>query len=151
MKIEGNKRIGGAAILGTAIFIIAAGAIEVSSNPDTFGGRVEIEGSTVRLIPADSFRSRVFVASLGLWLTLDAGTFEAIEIDMENRRPVRIALSKAAEYFKAARLRVKAPGGEKTGLEQCSLAGLYGVERGAHLIPLSSDLTWVDIEYLLLR
>ncbi|MCK7537971.1 MAG: DUF5695 domain-containing protein [Marinilabiliales bacterium] len=77
-----------------------------------FGGRVEIAGSTVRLFPADSFRSRLYVAPLGLWLTLDAGTFEAIEIDMENRRPVRIALSKVTEFSKVARLRVEAPGRE---------------------------------------
>ncbi len=34
---------------------------------------VKIEGDTVKVTPLDSFRARVYVASLGLWLTLDAG------------------------------------------------------------------------------
>ncbi len=116
-----------------------------------FGGRVEIEGSIVRLIPADSFRSRVYVAQLGLWLTLDAGTFESIEIDMDNRRPMRIVLSKATEFSKVARLRVEAPGRERTGLEEYTLAGLFSVERGAHVIPLSSGPTHVELGYMVLR
>jgi hypothetical protein len=116
-----------------------------------FGGRVEVNGDTVRLIPADSFRSRVYISPLGLWLTLDAGTFEAIEIDTDNRRPMRIALSKATEFSKVARLRVEAPGGERTGLEEYFLAGLFSVERGAHVIPLSSGPTWVELGYMVLR
>jgi len=114
-----------------------------------FGGNVEVDGTTVRLTPADSFRSRVYIAPLGLWLTLDSGTFEKIEIDLENRRPMRIALSKATEFSKVARLRMEAPGEETTRLGRYTLAGLYGVERGAQVISLSSALTWVELSYLL--
>ena len=43
-----------------------------------FGGDVREEGEARILLPRDGFRTRVFIAPAGLWLTLDAGTFERI-------------------------------------------------------------------------
>ena len=44
----------------------------------SFGGNVSVSGNWVTVQPLDSFRKRVYIAPLGLWLTLDAGTFERI-------------------------------------------------------------------------
>ena len=49
-----------------------------------FGGNLTTDGDTVRVTPLDSFRSRVYVASSGLWLTLDAGNFERIEVNSKT-------------------------------------------------------------------
>lgn len=38
-----------------------------------FGGNVHAENNTVEVTPLDSFRMRVYLAPMGLWLTLDAG------------------------------------------------------------------------------
>jgi len=47
----------------------------------SFGGNAGVSGNWVNVQPLDSFRQRVYIAPLGLWLTLDAGTFEKIAID----------------------------------------------------------------------
>ena len=52
----------------------------------SFGGNVSVKGNWVNVQPLDSFRKRVYIAPLGLWLTLDAGTFAQVEI---NTREIR--------------------------------------------------------------
>ena len=49
-----------------------------------FGGNIGVQGDLVKIKPVDSFRMRVYVASAGIWLTLDAGQFEDIEIDSDR-------------------------------------------------------------------
>ena len=51
----------------------------------TFGGNVSVKGDRVTATPYDAMRQRVFIAPFGLWLTLDAGRFAAVEIDKRNR------------------------------------------------------------------
>jgi hypothetical protein len=59
-----------------------------------FGGNVSISGDVVTIAPRDSFRSRVYVAPVGLWLTLESGTFEKVEFNPKTRQ-IRIALAQA--------------------------------------------------------
>src|SRR4029077_1935469 len=40
-----------------------------------FGGNITVAEGVVRVAPLDSSRTRVYLAPLGLWLTLDAGCF----------------------------------------------------------------------------
>jgi len=109
-----------------------------------FGGNVEVEGPLVRLTPRDSFRSRVFLAPLGLWLTLDSGTFEQVELNTETNL-VRVALSKADPFTPAARLRVEHPGSEK-GAAGYHPSAEFETEREAYVIPL--DSTEIRIELI---
>src|SRR5208283_3623459 len=37
----------------------------------SFGGNTAVSGEKVKVTPLDSFRTRVYIASSGLWLTLD--------------------------------------------------------------------------------
>ena len=37
-----------------------------------FGGNVTVSGEVVAIRPRDSFRSRLYIAPVGLWLTLDS-------------------------------------------------------------------------------
>jgi hypothetical protein len=46
-----------------------------------FGGNVTADGGRIRLEPRDAGSARVFVAPIGLWLTLDAGTIEAVDFE----------------------------------------------------------------------
>ena len=50
-----------------------------------FGGNLSVDGASIRVEPLDAARSRVYIAPLGLWLTLDAGTFERVEINENSR------------------------------------------------------------------
>src|SRR5256885_3622119 len=46
-----------------------------------FGGNLTVDGETVKVTPLDSARTRVYLAFAGLWLTLDGGQFEKIEVN----------------------------------------------------------------------
>jgi hypothetical protein len=109
-----------------------------------FGGNVEVEGPLVRLTPRDSFRSRVFLAPLSLWLTLDAGSFENVEVNMETGL-VRVALSKADPFTPAARFRVEHPGPEE-GTVGYHPSAEFKTEREAYVIPLGSMETWIELK-----
>ena len=53
-----------------------------------FGGNVKVSGGQVTVQPRDSFRQRIYIAPLGLWLTLDSGTFDSVEVK-HRRHAVR--------------------------------------------------------------
>lgn len=107
-----------------------------------FGGNVKVNKGVVTIIPRDSFRSRIFIAPAGLWLTLDAGTFDALEYD-PSARSVRVGLSKASDFTSEARLRVEQP--DKTGISTIHPELQMKLERGAYVIPLSKETTWVAL------
>ena len=100
-----------------------------------FGGRLEVDGDgrevRVRIEPRDAARSRVYLAPLGLWLTLDAGTFEAVELEGDR---VRLTLAPATATVPAARLRIERPGAPDA--DTVRPADSYPRERGAWVIPL---------------
>jgi hypothetical protein len=70
--------------LNTATYVI--------NHPDfgwqAFGGNVTRSGDWLKVQPLDSFRMRVYIAPLGLWLTLDAGKFESVEVNTERMQCV---------------------------------------------------------------
>jgi len=104
-----------------------------------FGGNVTVEGTTVRVRPLDSSRSRFYVAPLGLWLTLDAGTFETVEINGDS---VRVTLAPATPFTPQARLRVEQPAA-MSGVTAVAPAERFNFERGAYVIPLAETTTQV--------
>jgi Family of unknown function (DUF5695) len=106
-----------------------------------FGGNLTIAGDTVRVDPRDSGRRRVYVAPLGLWLTLDAGTFERVEV---TDSAVRVTLGPATAHTPVARLRIERPA-VVAGVRDIRLRGSYAVERGAHVIPLGSAAVALEL------
>lgn len=107
-----------------------------------FGGNIKAEGNVVKVTPLDSFRSRVYIASLGLWLTLDAGNFESIEIDTSSGA-VRVGLAPGTSFTPSAHLRIEQPSQTKPGTYAPvkSLAS----ERGAWIVSLGKEITWVEL------
>jgi hypothetical protein len=83
----------------------------------------------------------VYVAPLGLWLTLDAGTFERVEI-LDDA--VRVSLAPATTHTPVARLRIERPA-VVAGVRDIRLRGSYAVERGAHVIPLGPEQAVVEL------
>jgi len=106
-----------------------------------FGGNLTVEGDTVRVRPLDGARSRVYVAPLGLWLTLDAGQFDSLEI---SGRSVRVTLMPATAHTAVARLRAEQPG-KPGGLGPVLPVQAFSVERGAYVIPLGRGPTEVRL------
>jgi len=108
-----------------------------------FGANVHREGDKVTLLPLDSSRSRVYLAPLGLWLTLDAGTFESVEMNSRTGA-VRVELARATPFTPAARLRVEQPAKGKAGTYRP--VETLKSERDAWLVPLGQTATWVDLK-----
>jgi len=109
-----------------------------------FGGNIHIEGATIKVTPLDSFRMRVYVAPLGLWLTLDAGQFEAVELNLKSGK-LRVALTSVTESTPVARLRIEQPAKLK-GVGSYHPATEFKLEREAFVLPLEKHVTRVELE-----
>ena len=108
-----------------------------------FGGNTRVHGDIVKVTPLDSFRMRVFVASAGVWLTLDAGKFQEIEVNAKTGA-IRLGFSGATEFLHSARLRIEQPA-KISGAANYRPAKSLQQERGAYVIPLGKGITWVDL------
>ncbi|HEX6046222.1 MAG TPA: DUF5695 domain-containing protein [Pyrinomonadaceae bacterium] len=110
----------------------------------SFGGNLRRSGAWIRVQPLDSFRMRVYLAPRGLWLTLDAGTFESVELNTRTGL-VRISLTPATEYTKTARLRVEQPA-KIAGVGNYRPATQLTEERGAYVIPLRKVAAAIELK-----
>ena len=137
--------------LGFAGYTLEAGAYFVAHPRlgnvcylcDLVVGAGEEGAERVRLEPRDGYRQRVYVEPLGLYLTLDAGTFESLALDFSARRAdVTFAPPANATYSKR-RLRVIKASQDRPG-SGFELTGAAFV-RGAYEIPLATanaTLVW---------
>jgi hypothetical protein len=107
-----------------------------------FGGNLQRNGNIIEVRPLDSYRARVYVAPLGLWLTLEAGNFETVVVDTNAGR-VRLGLAGATTFTPSARLRIEQPAGKKNGVYH-PLQNL-ATERGAWVVPLNKETTWIEL------
>ncbi len=109
-----------------------------------FGGNVEARGGEVKIQPLDSFRRRVYLAPFGLWLALDAGTFDQLELNTKTQ-VVRVGFSPATPFVSEARLRVEQPA-KLAGIGEFHPAKNLAVERDAFVIPLKNHgVTWIEL------
>jgi hypothetical protein len=112
-----------------------------------FGGNLHVAGKsvtqTVTVEPRDSFRQRVYLAPLGLWLTLDSGQFERVELDEATHRAV-LTLAPADAYTPTALLRIEQPA-TISGVGKIVPTGSYAQERGAFAVPLGEQPTVVTL------
>jgi hypothetical protein len=133
---------------GPNFFGVAANAgTYIINHPEfgwqAFGGNLKTEGDWIRVKVLDAFRQRVYVAPRGLWLTLDAGTFDSIDVNAKTGA-VRAGLSPVNPSTPKARLRIEQPA-------KVASAGTYHLkekfpsERTAFVIPLQSKMRWVDL------
>ena len=107
-----------------------------------FGGNIRKDHDIVRVIPLDSFRSRVYIATLGLWLTLDSGNFERIDVNSRTGT-VRVGLAPATLSTPIARLRLEQLVHVKAGVYRPTEN--LKTERGALLVPLNREITWIEL------
>lgn len=108
-----------------------------------FGGNLNAERDIVKVKPLDSARTRVYLAPFGLWLTLDAGQFDNVEMNIETGL-VRIGLTSATRFTPTAKLRIAQPAIIK-GIKAYRPASRLQAERGAFVVPLSTGTTWVEL------
>lgn len=106
-----------------------------------FGGNVKVNGNSVQVQPLDSFRRRIYFAPVGLWLTLDAGTFESAEFNAKTHA-VRVELSPKTSFTPEARLRIEQPARISASYRPRKS---FMNERDAYTIPLKDGATWVEL------
>ena len=125
--------------LNTATYLV--------NHPDfgwqAFGGNVSTHGDWITVEPRDSFRSRVYIAPAGLWLTLDAGAFEQVEYNVKTRT-VRVGLAASTADTPLALLRIEQPVLAAATGRYAPPAGLKS-DRGGFIAPLSDAVTWVEL------
>ncbi len=109
-----------------------------------FGGNVKRQGNIVTVAPRDSYRSRVYLSSLGLWMTLDAGTFESVEINTSTGG-MRVAFTGATDHTPGARLRIEQPA-KIAGVGAYTPSPALKSERGAYVVPLRKEITWAELK-----
>ncbi len=97
----------------------------------------------VKVVPKDSFRKRVYLAPLGLYLTLEAGMFDAVSYN-EKTGSVAVTLSAASEYCTTARLRLEVPA-KLAKTRSYRPDGDYKQDALAYSIPLNQGLTEVKL------
>jgi len=108
-----------------------------------FGGNLTAHGNKIDVTPLDSFRMRVYVAPVGLWLTLGSGHFEKVEFDAKTGT-VRLGLAAATEFTPSARLRVEQPA-NVAGVGRYEPTKTLKVKRDAYEVPLGKRITWVEL------
>jgi len=104
-----------------------------------FGGNLAIRASSVVVTPLDSFRTRIYLAPVGLWLTLDAGKFKRVIFDPKNGG-VRLTLDGRSEFTPEARLRIEQPA-RLGGVNTYHPTTTFKLERGAYVVPLNQGAT----------
>jgi hypothetical protein len=109
-----------------------------------FGGNIKTEGDLVKATPLDAFRGRIYVASAGLWLTLDSGRFESLEINSKTRL-VRVELAPASQFTPTGRLRIEQPA-KIPSAGKYHPSRLFSQERGAYVVPLARTATWIELQ-----
>lgn len=105
-----------------------------------FGGSVQEQGSTTRFSPRDGFRTRVFLAEPGLWLTLDGGKFARVDYD-RGSGSVNVILDPADPFTSKAHLRIEST---KAGAYQPRPA--LSKERSRYVIPLGKKETSIQLQ-----
>lgn len=104
-----------------------------------FGGNLSTPKNWVKVDPTTAAKSRVYIAPVGLWLTLDAGTFKSVSFNPKTKE-VRIELDKSNEFTPKAYLRIESSEGNKYTTE-----GLIQNERGTFEVQLAKEPVLVKL------
>jgi hypothetical protein len=93
--------------------------------------------------PRDSFRQRVYLAPLGLWLTLDSGRFEQVTLN-EATNGVEVRLAPGDAYTATALLRVEQPANQHS-VGTIAPQDKLTMMRGAYVVPLGKTSVTVRL------
>ena len=105
-----------------------------------FGGNVRSASGWVTVQTLDSLRRRIYLAPLGLYLTLDAGTFESVAIN-PSTRAVRLTLSPSNDIHAVGAAARSSSRRRSPAPARITRRQTYPIERGALVIPLQRTAT----------
>lgn len=108
-----------------------------------FGGNVTEHRGMVHVVVLDSSRKRLFIAPLGLWITLDAGRLDSVDFDLKTRT-ARLHLAAATGSVPVARLRLRQTTTPNAGT--WTIPSKPQIDAGANVIRLGSGETTVVLQ-----
>jgi hypothetical protein len=108
-----------------------------------FGGNTKVDGDWIRIQPLDAFRQRVYLAPVGLWLTLDSGTFDSIEFNTRTHS-VHVGFSPVSTWSPNARLRIQQPS-KISGIGAYHPKEKLSKERDTFMVPLQAKTAWINL------
>lgn len=109
-----------------------------------FGGALQAHHGTIDVTLLDAARSRVYLAPLGLWITLDAGSIRKVQFDPHGGT-VRLTLDPAIGITPVARLRLQQPA-SIAGVGPYHPTASFRMERGAWVVPLQAQPLQIVLE-----
>jgi hypothetical protein len=108
-----------------------------------FGGNLTRNLNLVEVTPLDSARTRVYLGPLGLWLTLESGSFDRVQIN-SSTGAVRVGFAASTDYTSQALLNIEQPA-KIDGVGTYRPKQQLQSERGGYLVPLTKGVTWIDL------
>jgi hypothetical protein len=109
-----------------------------------FGGNVEDHHGMIHTTVLDSSRDSIFIAPIGLWITLDAGHIDSVDFDPKEN-VVRLHLAPATENSPRARVRL-AQVSAKAGEQSWVIDSKTAMDAGARVIPLQKGETIITLQ-----
>ncbi len=108
-----------------------------------FGGNMTTKPDAVNVEITIAAKSRIYIAPVGLWLTLDAGTFKSVTFNPETGK-VNVLLNPADQYTPVAYLHIEHPA-NRASASTYRLVGPSKMERGAYAINLTNAPLNIEI------
>lgn len=106
-----------------------------------FGGNLAQQNNLLTVTLTTAAKNKLFIAPVGLWLTLDAGEFKSVSYNMQTQE-VEIVLNPADDFTKNAYLRLET----SKGSPNYRLKSKYGQFNGAFQIPLKKQVTKIALQ-----
>ncbi|MFP5229199.1 MAG: DUF5695 domain-containing protein [Acidobacteriota bacterium] len=109
-----------------------------------FGGNLEQKHRSIDVTPLDAARSRLYLAPVGLWITLDAGRIRSVHFDPRTHA-VRLTFDPVTEITPSAYLRIQQPSAI-AGVGNYQPVESLTRERGAWVVPLRPQPTEIVLQ-----
>lgn len=95
-------------MLGSAVYVV--------DDPDVglvaYGGNIDTNGDTVTVQPRDAVRRRVYVAQMGVYVTISAGLIEEVSFDISQPTSLQLRLVPGSSDVSSVVVWVETPGTE---------------------------------------
>lgn len=108
----------------------------------SFGGNLIQQGNLIEVKITTAAKSKVFIATLGLWLTLDAGTFDKISVD-PLKQTVTLTLNTSDKFTPNAYLHIEQ---NDTLRAKIKPKTNFKFEKDAYVIPLGQQRVQVLLQ-----
>jgi hypothetical protein len=124
-------------MIGSGVYVV--------QDPDvglvTYGGNMDVSGNSVTVQPRDAVRRRVYVAHLGVYVTISAGQIEEFSFDTSGLSSLKLSVVPGPAKASSTVVWVETPG----TTDKYVVSGKADKQRGGWAIELGSAGAGVTI------